>query len=487
MKKHLKLYLIILLIFLLSLSSCNKTEDKINGEIKEPLNNVGEEPSTSNTENDIAILASEDNIDEENLILLVEELTSEKYAGRLAGTEGNELATQFIANKFKEIGLESPQGIDNYLQDFNINCLTFDEAPIMQLEDKDGNVIKSFKFAEDFVIRQYTAAKNLDIKAPLYLVKGSETVSTANSNAKDKILLFPLSRKTNPTLYIDATSSLAGIVEDDIESASRYYSKLPVAPLFNDSFDSQYNEPLLFVDKDTFTELKEAAEQELILHIIFNFTVDRDKKVSNVIGVIPGSDPVLKDEYIIIGAHFDHVGDNKNGTYNPGALDNASGTASLLEIARVIKSSNITPKKTIIFIAFNGEENGLVGSEYYANNPIYPLDKAVMINLDMVGSSSDIALTIASVNNVKTKLLNDIIECAQELNINYIPSNDGGSDHQSFSRVGVDAILLINADLLSGYHSYDDTVEDVDKFKMEQIVKLVLHYIDKTTNTIEKE
>lgn len=468
MKKYQKIrstFALVLLIILI-LSSCNKVNQE--SEFKQES---------------ISRYANIDNIDEENLLSIVKELSSEKYKGRLTGTKENEMTAQYIADKFKEMGLESPKNLNNYMQNYTTQVLIIEEEPVMQIEDKNGNVIKSFKYQENFLFWALSSSSSIDIKASLYKVDNFDDISKSSSILKDKIILLPkddISNQLTLSQKIDLiknAGSLAGIAELDIKSPERKYSSLVAIPMRGKWMAGQYN-PYLMVDNDTFKELNDVANKDLALHIKCNFSVKFNEKVSNVIGVIPGSDEKLKDEYIIIGAHLDHVGDNKNGTYNPGALDNASGIAGLLEIARVIKNSETPPKKTIIFTAFNGEEAGLSGSSHYADNPVYPLDKAVMINMDMIGCSADIPISIATSEPIANKLQDDLIKYAEALNIEYKSSIIVGSDHYSFSQKGVKAVCLINEDWLNGYHSPYDTLEDVDFKKMEQIVLLVLHYID---------
>ena len=127
----------------------------------------------------------------------------------------------------------------------------------------------------------------------------------------------------------------------------------------------------------------------------------------NVVGVLEGSDPVLKNEYIVIGAHYDHLGrgGEGSGSLSPdsgeihhGADDNASGTAGLLELARVFKIQRPRLRRSLIFIAFGAEEEGLLGSNYYVKNPVIPLANTVaMINMDMIGRMKDRKLTIGGV------------------------------------------------------------------------------------------
>lgn len=131
----------------------------------------------------------------------------------------------------------------------------------------------------------------------------------------------------------------------------------------------------------------------------------------NVIGVLEGSDPALKNEHIVIGAHYDHLGRGgegsgslapNSGDIHHGADDNASGTAGLLELARLFSAQRPRLKRTVIFIAFGGEEEGLLGSNYYVNHPIMPLANTVaMINMDMIGRMKDRKLVIGGVGSAK--------------------------------------------------------------------------------------
>ena len=133
--------------------------------------------------------------------------------------------------------------------------------------------------------------------------------------------------------------------------------------------------------------------------------VRRESPSHNVIGILPGSDPKLKDEAIVIGAHYDHLGRGGQGSLaqsegeiHHGADDNASGTSGLLELARVLSTQKPKPRRTVVFIAFSGEEEGLIGSNYYVNHPVVPLQNTVaMINLDMVGRLNNQKLVIGGV------------------------------------------------------------------------------------------
>src|SRR5437660_1713645 len=131
----------------------------------------------------------------------------------------------------------------------------------------------------------------------------------------------------------------------------------------------------------------------------------RESPSFNVVGILPGSDPKLKDEAIVIGAHYDHLGRGgpeslapREGDIHHGADDNASGVAGLIELARMLSTQNPKPRRTVVFIAFSGEEEGLIGSSYYVSHPIVPLQNTVaMINMDMIGRLNERKLIVGGV------------------------------------------------------------------------------------------
>ncbi len=155
---------------------------------------------------------------------------------------------------------------------------------------------------------------------------------------------------------------------------------------------------------------KAAAARTATLRVMkgIHLTVDVVRRKSpsfNIVGILPGSDPKLKDEAIILGAHYDHLGRGGEGSLAPregeihhGADDNASGTAALIELARRLTTQRPKPRRTIVFIAFSGEEEGLIGSSYYVNHPVVPLNKTIaMINMDMIGRLQNQKLIIGGI------------------------------------------------------------------------------------------
>lgn len=219
----------------------------------------------------------------------------------------------------------------------------------------------------------------------------------------------------------------------------------------------------------------------------------RDFFASNVIGIVEGSDPVLRNECVIYTAHFDHVGKNSKGEVNNGADDDASGSMALLEVAEAFTKLKKKPLRTVIFAWVNGEEKGLLGSQYYANNPVIPMEKTLVdLNLDMVGRSKlpsdtgkfagyDLDVTqpgelMIYTAHESSELMNLLNSAARESGIRLIDKGKemgfGGSDHESFWAKDVPAIFFhsgIHGDL----HNPGDDVERIDFDKMEKVSNMV--------------
>ncbi len=196
----------------------------------------------------------------------------------------------------------------------------------------------------------------------------------------------------------------------------------------------------------------------------------------NVIGIIPGRDPALRNETIIIGAHYDHLGLGGFGALDPdstgrvhnGADDNASGTAALLAIATRLQAAPTA--RTIVFISFSGEELGLLGSDYYVKNPIYPLSVTeAMINLDMVGRlNNDKLIVYGTGTATEFPALLDSLNWYAKFDLRPQPEGYGPSDQTSFYAAKI-PVLHYFSDLHGDYHRSTD---DWDKINAEGLVRI---------------
>jgi len=207
--------------------------------------------------------------------------------------------------------------------------------------------------------------------------------------------------------------------------------------------------------------------------------------VKNVIGVLPGKGS-LADETVVVGAHYDHLGYGGDGSLqvgsrdiHNGADDNASGTVSLLELARRLKRLDAPSRRRIVFIAFTGEERGLLGSAAYVRSPAFPLESTVaMINLDMVGRLKDDKLTVFGTDT--SKEWNSVIDKGaekQSLQIIKKPEGFGPSDHSSFYAKQIPVLHLFTG-THAEYHRPNDDAPLINYEGMERIVRFTEQLID---------
>ncbi len=240
--------------------------------------------------------------------------------------------------------------------------------------------------------------------------------------------------------------------------------------------------------------------------------VDTQESVShNVCGLIPGTDPTLKAETVILGAHYDHIGmrevpAGQDGIFN-GADDDGSGTVALLNMAEAIAKNPVKPKRSILFLWFTGEERGLLGSREFVANPTVDLSKAAaMFNIDMIGRSKETSADIPANQDLVRKgqvyligpkvfspaldaLMNRVNNSYQKLNLDqrYDDPNDPNrfwarSDHYPFAEVGIPAAFFFSG-VHEDYHQLSDHVEKIDFEQLETISRAVLAMLWEAANT----
>lgn len=251
--------------------------------------------------------------------------------------------------------------------------------------------------------------------------------------------------------------------------------------------------------------------------------IRRESPSYNVVGILPGTDPILSklnDETIVIGAHYDHLGRGGEGSLAPregdihhGADDNASGVAGLIELARVLSTQNPKPRRTIVFIAFSGEEEGLLGSDYYVNHPIIPLAQTVaMINMDMIGrmkernlivggvgtagewrslidtdNSTGVTATSVKVSGMPVPMTSDgkpagNVDPSKQFDLTLNEDGFGPSDHSSFYSKQV-PVLFFWTGTHDDYHKPSDTADKINyegEARIVSFVERIVRDIDKS-------
>ncbi len=207
----------------------------------------------------------------------------------------------------------------------------------------------------------------------------------------------------------------------------------------------------------------------------------------NVIGLLPGSDPALRETYVLVSGHYDHIGvrpDGEGDRINNGANDDGSGTVSVLELAAALATMKPRPKRSLVFIAWFGEEKGLQGSRYYGRHPLFPLDKTVaMVNLEHMGRTDDsegAQLSSATMTGFDFTDLGPIFQAAGEktgIRVYKHEKNSDAffprSDNQALADAGVPAHTLCVAFIFPDYHAVGDHWEKVDYENMARVNRMI--------------
>lgn len=210
-------------------------------------------------------------------------------------------------------------------------------------------------------------------------------------------------------------------------------------------------------------------------------------KVKNVVGLLRGSDPVLKDTYILVSAHYDHLGirpELEGDTIFNGANDDGSGTVSVIELASVLSSLKTKPRRSIVFICFYGEERGMLGSTFYGRNPIFPLAKTIAgVNLEHMGRTDDsegerlneVSMTGFDFSDMGATFAE--AGAALDIKVTKHPQNSDAffnrSDNAALARVGIPSHTLCTSFIFPDYHKVGDHWDKVNYDNLEKVLKMV--------------
>jgi hypothetical protein len=488
-------------------------------------------------------------INSDDLEAYVTFLASPSMKGRSNGEPGLEITVNYLAAQAKLLGLKPANG-SSYLQPYTIMQKSIDaEKSIIKIfsSAKDSVLIKEQMIqlfpvgASDFEIEGEVAFAGYGIKADKYSYNDLENIT-----AEGKILLImnrsPLSDDGTKFLFDEQiwssfmsiqtkltnllfSKAKAVLIVTDPKSGSASIEK-EYPGIANELKSSKYlkgSKPLMFdmpampriifvhravADEllkgtgHTLDELQKTIDSDLKSHsfmiqgkrLKITETSRTDELVlHNVAAWIEGSDPILKKEVVVFSGHADHIGESGD-RINPGADDDASGCAAILEIAQAFQSLEKKPLRSLLFLWVTGEEIGLFGSQSYVNNPLFPLANTVAdLNMDMIGRVKGIADTtdetpmsgksgvfVITDNQSKELIaIADAVDKKSPVDIDYSLSGRNSplqlfsrSDHYNFAKKDI-PILFFSTGLHSDYHKSGDVAEKLDYEKMELIAKMV--------------
>ncbi|MCK5391130.1 MAG: M28 family peptidase [Deltaproteobacteria bacterium] len=466
----------------------------------------------------------------ESIISHIRYLASDELEGRMSGTPGADKAAEYISSEFKKAGLK-PLGDDNsYFQKFSFTKgITLGEQN--KLEFEIDKLKTDLKLGHDFYTLSFSSSGQFsgEVVFAGYGISAPELEYDDYKGiyVRDKIVLV---LRYTPEGY-DAESPFYDY------AALRYKAmnareKGAKAIIFVTPYSQDEEEDLTSIGRDlSYSDsgiqsliLKREKAQELLLNsgtnlkkleqnladknnssflipitkaVIKTELIEEKGESSNVIGLLEGSDPVLKNEFIVIGAHYDHIGlgqrdsranNNKTeGGIHNGADDNASGVAGLIELSEFFSCREKPLKKSLVFIAFSAEELGLIGASYYVDNPKVPLDKTIaMINMDMIGRLDKDKLTVFGVGSSPgwKELVN---EANTGFNFEISLNNSGfaPSDQSVFFAKKI-PVLHFFTGLHADYHAPSDDWEKINPAGERKVLKLISEIIFELNSAQEK-
>ena len=412
-------------------------------------------------------------------------LADDALEGRGAGTNGARCAAQYIADQFEAIGLEGAGLNGSYFQGFPIRAgavlgagstlrtpqntytLTTDWIPFGY--SASSTVAGTLLYGGDAINRPgdpNNEYPTLDITGRIVVVEdGDLRAPSSQALQTDAHFKASVAAGRNAGGMIVLLSDGRGL--PDLSGETRAALPIPVAAVRGEAAD----------------RIRQAARSGDRAFLAASVQ-PRAVEARNVAALLPGSDPSLADEVLIIGAHYDHLGLGGEGSLDPdasgvvhnGADDNASGTSGLIEIARLLSQSDRRPARSVLFLAFTAEEKGLWGSSHYVRNPLLPIDQTVaMLNMDMIGRLEGRTLVVEGVGTAEE--WTDILLAANQstarpLSIAVTPDGFGPSDHSSFYGEGL-PVLHFFSNTHVDYHRPSDDWDKVDIEGLGQIVDLV--------------
>ncbi len=452
-------------------------------------------------------------------------LSSDELAGRLTGSQGDSLAAVYIRQKLASDGLVPIEGdgFQRYKVTKKIvpgpgNSLTVsgtvytvdkDFTPLAFSSNSGLNadvVFAGYGFAINNDSVKWDDYKGIDVKGKWVLILRGDPEPDNNmspfvnaSPDRDKAMLAKDMGATGVLL----TSGPSFEPKDELDSltATNYYSVgIPVLRIKRDVANA-----ILSGKGRNIADLEKrlnASRKPFSFDI--NVPVDGKAEIiketantRNVVMMLPGEDPALKDQYIILGAHFDHLGMGGPGSgsraldtigIHHGADDNASGVAMMLELAQKFAKTKGSHKRSIICVSFSGEEEGLLGSKYFVDNPEIDLSKVdAMINMDMVGRlNEENSLQVGGVGTAEG-LKNLVLANSDTsvIKLTLSPEGYGPSDHSSFYGKDIPVLFYFTGAHMD-YHTPNDTWEKINYKGMVEISGLIFRVAEKLANDPDK-
>jgi hypothetical protein len=438
-------------------------------------------------------------------------LASDEFQGREAGTEGGRLAGAYLAAEMARVGLE-PGGVDGtFFQPFAIPRPVLGEGNRLTVTTPVGEV----SYPVEQAWNPFALSPNAEATGPLLFAgygitaPGRSWDDYAGVDARGKVVLvFRKDPGWNDTRHAAFTAKLENAArhgavalllcndagsageQDPIGHWSAQVGGGPGSGKIPYAFVKRALAARLLAERGPLTGLETGlrsrgpASVDLpATRVSLRTALGRSKgdEARNVIGLVRGRDPALADEVVIVGAHFDHLGLGRfgslggggaGGTVHPGADDNASGTSALVELGEHFAAPGNRPRRSMLFLAFTGEEKGLLGSRHWVEHPTVPLDRVVaLINMDMIGRSRDGQLHVGGVGTgAGLAAIVEAAGAAQGLTLGTSAGGSAPSDSLVFFRRQIPVLFLFTG-IHGDYHRPTDTADRIHYPGLERVAR----------------
>jgi len=401
---------------------------------------------------------------------IIRDLSSPDMYGRGYVKKGDYKAAKYISKEFKSIQLEKQT--KKYLQPFSVSVNTF--PGIMQLRLNDQLLIPG----KDYIISpESSSAKG---KFDTYLIRYSDLAFGDN-------WLKILGESSGKFIIIDKTLPDADILKkEDEEKINEIFGFMIMHPEYpaagtilyiNDKLDwkgstVEGSKPFFVIN--TNVKPDEIKSVEINVENVFY----QSYQTNNLIGILPGK--LYPDSFIVFTAHYDHLGLMGSENYFPGANDNASGIAMLLNLAKYYAMKENQPPYSMAFIALGAEELGILGADYYVEHPVFPISNiSFLINIDLAGNGEEgITVVNGSVYKSKFELLKKINDTYHYLPQVKARSEACNSDHCAFHKKGVRCFFMYTMGGSTAYHDMNDTADSLPLTIYENYFKLLKSFAD---------
>ncbi len=396
---------------------------------------------------------------------IVQKLSSPEFKGRGYVKDGNKIAAKFISNEFQTIGLKSFK--KDFYQKFKIEVNTFPSSMILEI---DGVKLKP---GEDYLIDPLSNS-----------LTGSFEIVQIN---KEELLDDDKIRKViksaaGKVLLIDETKFETDDKEkkkkaDDLINFLKYNPQVPISAIIIYSTNKlTWNNATIQASKPSFI-----VKKELDLKKLKNINIDVkadliEYQTQNIIGYVEGTE--IPDSFLVVLAHYDHLGMMGKDTYFPGANDNASGIAMMLNLAKHYTENPL--KYSVVFIALSAEEIGIVGSKYFVDNPLFDLQKIkFLVNFDLAGTGDEgIKVVNGSVYKEKFDLLSNLNDNNGYLKSVQIRGAACNSDHCMFHKKGVPCFYIYTLGGIQAYHDIYDKYKTLPLTEIVDYCKLMIGFFN---------